>query len=151
MNSRPDPPDSSTLPESLRILQLLWNLNAALQRTSLDMESRLGVTGRQRLLLRFVGLVPGMAVDRLTEVISADPSTVLSDLNHLAAKNLIMERRGTPGYYLTADGAAVNGAMAGTVEHAISKASEDASAYERHSFRRMLERIIDRLGPLRSS
>lgn len=51
MNSSSDLPDSSTLPESLRLLPLLWSLNAALERTSLEMDAKLGVTGPQRLSL----------------------------------------------------------------------------------------------------
>lgn len=146
MNSSSDPPDSSTLPESLRLLPLLWSLAAALERTSLEMDAKLGVTGRQRFLLRFVGLSPGITRARLASVIALDAADLQSDLEYLVAKNLLMERSGLSGYYLTANGAGVNAAMNGTVEQAVSKALDDALPHERTSFRRMLERVIRHLG-----
>jgi MarR family transcriptional regulator, organic hydroperoxide resistance regulator len=146
MNSSSDPPDSSTVPESLRLLPLLWSLNAALERTSVEMETKLGVTGPQRFLLRFVGLEPGITRVRLARVISLDASDLQSALEQLVAKNLLKQQGGLSGYYLTSSGASVNAVMTGTVEQAISKALDDASPYERTSFRRMLERVIRHLG-----
>jgi MarR family transcriptional regulator, organic hydroperoxide resistance regulator len=146
MSSSSDLPDSSTVPESLRVLPLLWSLNAALERTSLEMETRLGVTGPQRFLLRFVGLEPGITRARLASVISLDASDLQSALDQLVAKNLLTQQGGVSGYYLTAKGAGVNAAMIGTVEQAVSKALDEATPYERSSFRRMLERVIRHLG-----
>lgn len=145
MNSLSEPPDSSTLPESLRLLQLIWNLNAALERTSHEMEANLGVTGPQRFLLRFVGLAPGITGDRLATVMSRDVSDLESDLEQLVTKNLLV-RRGGPGYHLTAQGAGINAITNGTVERAVSQACDEASPYERTSFRRMLARLIGNLG-----
>jgi MarR family transcriptional regulator, organic hydroperoxide resistance regulator len=105
------------------------------------METKLGVTGPQRFLLRFVGLEPGITLARLASVISLDASDLQSALEQLVAKNLLTQR-GLSGYYLTGSGASVNAVMIGTVEQAISKALDDASPYERTSFRRMLERVI---------
>ena len=146
MNSSPDLPDSSTLPESLRLLPLLWSLNAALERTSLEMDAKLGVTGPQRFLVRFVGLEPGITRARLESIISLDGSDLQSALDQLVAKNLLMQQGGLSGYFLTAKGVGINAVMAGTVEQAVSKALDDASSYERTSFRRMLERVICHLG-----
>ena len=146
MNSSFDPPDSSTLPESLRLLPLLWSLNAALERTSLEMDARLGVTGPQRFLLRFVGLEPGITRARLASVISLDASDLQSALEHLVAEHFLTQQGESSGYYLTGKGAGVNSVMAGTVEQAVSKALDDASQYERSTFRRMLERVIRQLG-----
>ena len=146
MNSSPDLPDSSTLPESLRLLPLLWSLNAALERTSLEMDAKLGVTGPQRFLVRFVGLEPGITRARLEGIIALDGSDLQAALDQLVAKNLLTHQDGSSGYYLTAKGAGINAAMAGTVEQAVSKALDEASSYERTSFRRMLERVIHHLG-----
>jgi DNA-binding MarR family transcriptional regulator len=142
-------PDSSTLPESLRLLRLLWSLNAALERTSLDMDAKLGVTGPQRFLLRFVGLAPGITRAQLAGIISLDDSDLHSALELLVDRNLLTEQAGSSGYYLTAKGASVNAVMNGTAEQAVSKALDDSSPYERASFRRMLERVIRHLGPPR--
>ena len=146
MNSSSDLPDDSTLPESLRLLPLLWSLNAALERTSLEMDARLGVTGPQRFLLRFIGLEPGISRARLASVISLDASDLQSALEHLVAENFLTQQGGSSGYYLTGKGAGVNSVMAGTVEQGVSKALDDASPYERSTFRRMLERVIRHLG-----
>jgi DNA-binding MarR family transcriptional regulator len=146
MNSSPDLPDYSTLPESLRLLPLLWSLNAALEQTSVEMDAKLGVTGPQRFLVRFVGLEPGITRARLEGIISLAGSDLQAALDQLVAKNLLTQQGGLSGYYLTAKGAGINAVMAGTVEQALSKALDDASSYERTSFRRMLERVIRHLG-----
>ena len=147
IQSVPLPPDSSALPESIRLLQLVWRLNVALQRTSLDMEQRLGVTGTQRFLLRYVGLVPGATRDALANVLSEDASVLQADLDRLVAGNLLVSQPGSAGYYLTSDGVSVNAAMTGTVEEAISKACDEATTYERWSFRQMIERVVSHLAP----
>jgi hypothetical protein len=97
MNSSPDLPDSSTLPESLRLLPLLWSLNTALARTSLEMDAKLGVTGPQRFLVRFVGLEPGISRARLEGVISLDGSDLQAALDQLVDKNLLTEQAGSAG------------------------------------------------------
>lgn len=146
MHPPSDLPDSSTRPESLRILPLLWSLNAALERTSLEMDAKLGVSGPQRFLLRFVGLEPGITRARLAGIISLDGSDLQLALDQLVSKDLLKAEEGTSGYYLTAKGAGVNAVMTGTVEQAVSKALDDASPSERTSFRRMLERVLRHLG-----
>ena len=146
MNSSTDLPDPSTLPESLRLLPLLWSMNAALDRTSIEMDAKIGVTGPQRFLVRFVGLEPGVTRARLANIISLDASDLQLALDQLVAKHLLTEQGELSGYYLTARGAGINAILNGTVEHAVSKALDDASPYERTSFRRMLERVIRHLG-----
>ena len=146
MNPSSDLPDPSTLPEPLRLLPLLWSLNAALERRSLEMEARLGVTGPQRFLLRFVGLEPGITRDRLASIIALDTSDLQSALEQLVGQHLLTGQGAVPGYYLTAKGAGVNAVMTGTVEQAVSKALDEASPHERTSCRRMLERVIRHLG-----
>jgi DNA-binding MarR family transcriptional regulator len=146
MNSSPIPPDHSALPESLRLLSLLWSLHAALTRTSHDMDAKLGVTGPQRFLLRFVGLEPGITRVQLANVVSLDASDLQADLDDLVSNSLLTAQSEPSGYYLTGKGASINAVMNGTVERAVSKALDDASPYERTSFRRMLERVLRHLG-----
>jgi MarR family transcriptional regulator, organic hydroperoxide resistance regulator len=147
MTSPSDPPDWSTLPESLRLLSLIWGLSAALERTSRAMESTVGVTGPQRFLLRFVGLAPGISCARLASVMARDLSDLQSDLDGLVAKNLLAEQEGSASYYLTAHGATVNAVTEGTVEQAVSKALDGALPYEKSSFQRMLDRVVRNLAP----
>ena len=145
MNSSSNPPDSSALPEALRLLALIWSLKAALERTSHGMDAKLGVTGPQRFLLRFVGLEPGITRLQLANVVSLDASELQSDLEELVSNNLLTAPNELSGYYLTGKGAGINAVMNGTVEQAVSKALDDATPYERTSFRRMLERVIRHL------
>ena len=147
MHSPSDPPDSSTLPESLRLLTLIWGLRAALERTSHAMEDKLGVTGTQRFLLRFVGLAPGISCAGLLRVVALNPADLRADLEALVAKNFLAEQQESGGYYLTAQGATVNAAMAGTVEGAVSKALDEATPYERAAFQKMLDRVLRQLAP----
>ena len=121
---------------------MVWKLKAALDRTSQHMEEACGVSGLQRFLLRFVGLAPGISAHGLAEAIATEPERLQGELDQLVARNFLADRRESPGYYLTAQGARINAAMVGTVEEAVSKAADEASAYERASFRRMLERLI---------
>jgi DNA-binding MarR family transcriptional regulator len=111
------------------------------------METQLGVSGVQRFLLRFVGLAPGITKVDLAEALNLDLDIVQVDLDRLVAANLLVRNPGTLGFFLTANGATVNATMAGTVEAAVSKASDETSANERTSFRRVLERVIAHLGP----
>jgi DNA-binding MarR family transcriptional regulator len=150
MASSSDLPDSSTLPESLRLLSLIWSFDAALERTSLAMAATIGVTGQQRFLLRFVGLAPGITRDQLAHLISRDPAELQSVLDALLSKNLLTRSSGNEGFYLTGQGAVVNGVMTGTVEQAVSKALDEASPTERTSFRRLLERVLGHLGTTRA-
>lgn len=141
-----DPPDLTAVPEPLRLLSLLWSLDAALDRASGQMDATLGVTGPQRFLLRFVGLAPGITSGQLAKVLALDAADLQLELQHLVTENLLTIQADSPGYYLTGKGAGVNSVLKGTVEQAVSKAIDEASAYERASFRRMLERILRHLG-----
>jgi hypothetical protein len=147
MDAAPDPPDWSTVPESLRLLALIWGLSAALERTSRGMKDHLGVTGPQRFLLRFVGLAPGITCARLANVVSLDLADLQSDLDDLLAGNLLAQPEGSAGYYLTSRGATVNAAMESTVEEAVSKALDEAMPYERTAFQKMLNRVVSHLKP----
>lgn len=109
------------------------------------MEATLGVTGQQRFLLRFVGLVPGITSERLTQLVSRPHGDLQADLDRLLSRNLLARPHGSEGLFLTGQGAAVNGVMTGTVEQAVAKVLDDATPIERISFRRMLERVVEQL------
>jgi len=146
MNSSTDPPDTSALPESLRLLSLLWSLTAALDRTSRAMDAIVGVTGPQRFLLRFIGLEPGITCDQLAAFVALEAADLRNSLEQLVAKGLLITQSEPSRYYLTGSGAAINASMNGTVEEAVSKAIDQALLSERTAFRRMLERILQHLG-----
>lgn len=142
MQSPSDPYDASALPESIRALQSLWKLKAALDRVSEDMEKRFGVTGQQRFLLRFVGLMPGLTEERLAELLEVEPGDLHPDVERLLGGGYLVARAGDPGFRLSSKGALINANIAGTIEQVVSQACDDAAAHERWSFRRMLDRIV---------
>ena len=135
-------PEFSRLPESLQFLHLIWTFASGLDRTSEKMEARLGVTARQRFILRIVGLTSGITAKQLAALLAVDPNDLQRDLQALAGKNVVAigGDNSTPAYHLTAAGASINAANAGTVEQAVSKALDESTSFERAAFRRLLER-----------
>jgi hypothetical protein len=66
----------SGLPDVLQFMQLLWAVVHGLERISKRMAGDIGVTGPQRLVLRVVGLFPGMSAGDLATVLHVHPSTL---------------------------------------------------------------------------
>lgn len=142
MNPQPRSPELSSLPESLQFLRLIWEFCAALEHSSEDMSERFGVTGRQRFILRVTGLTAGATTEHLAALLGVDAASIESDLQALVGKGFVTTQgNGLPAHHVTALGAKVNAASSGTVEHAVSKALDDATSFERAAFRRMLERM----------
>ena len=128
-NGRDDAPDVPALGPALEFLQHLWHLNHALERLSLQMERRLGVTAQQRFVIRCVGKYPGMTAGRLARVLHLDPGTVSAALRRLEAKGVLARRRDPADMRrvtlgLTAAGRALDRPAAGTVEHAVERLLE---------------------------
>src|SRR5688500_14482762 len=82
-------PDHRPLPDVLEFMQLLWALVHALDRASKRMNREFGVTGPQRLVLRVVGLMPGVSAGRLASILHVHPSTLTGVLRRLADQRLI--------------------------------------------------------------
>jgi hypothetical protein len=78
-----DTPVPRELPDVLQFMQLLWAIVHALQKTSKRMSAELGVTGPQRLVLRVVGLSPGISAGRLAAVLRLHPSALTGILQRL--------------------------------------------------------------------
>lgn len=88
LDSPPVPP----LGDALDFLRILWRLDHSMQSASKRMETRLGVTGPQRMVVRFVGRFPGMSAGRLAELLHIHPSSVTGILKRLDRKGLITRR-----------------------------------------------------------
>lgn len=114
------------LPPPLDFLQHLWALNHALERTSLQMKRRLGITAQQRLLIRCIGQVPGLTASHLARVLHLDRGTVSVGLRRLEAMRLVTRRRDPSdrrrvSLDLTRRGRALNRPEAATVESAVER------------------------------
>jgi DNA-binding MarR family transcriptional regulator len=144
------------LPDVLQFMQLLWAVVHGVERRSKRMTGELGVTGPQRLVLRVVGLFPGMSAGDVARVLRVHPSTLTGVLRRLVAQGMLA-RSGDPVdrrravLRLTARGGRVNNVRRGTVEAAVALALEGTSLRDRRATRRVLERLGEHLEPQTSS
>jgi DNA-binding MarR family transcriptional regulator len=140
----------SQLPDVLQFMQLLWAVVHGLERRSKRMTSDIGVTGPQRLVLRVVGLFPGMSAGDLATVLHVHPSTLTGVLQRLVTQRLVARTadrrdRRRAVLRLTALGARVNAVRQGTVEAAIEEALKGVGERERAATRRVLQRLAGHL------
>lgn len=136
----------AALPDVLQFMQLLWAVVHALEKTSKRMSTEVGVTGPQRLVLRVVGIFPGISAGELATILHVHPSTLTGVLQRLVAQGLMLRvearhDRRRAVLRLTPLGARVNTVRQGTVEAAVSDALRDVSARDRLATRRVLEQL----------
>lgn len=145
-------PLPAMLPESLQFMQMLWALAHGLERTSKHMAEAIGVTGPQRLVLRVVGLLPGLSAGDLAAILHVHPSTLTGVLQRLVAQRLLVrthhpEDRRRSVLHLAARGARINATQKGTVESAVTRALDEVSPHDRAACRRAIERVVGFLDP----
>jgi DNA-binding MarR family transcriptional regulator len=115
------------LGDVLDFMRGLWALDHALQSASKRMESTLGVTGPQRLVIRIVGQAPGISAGKLAQILHVHPSTLTGVLSRLEQRGILV-RKEDPGdrrralFSLTARGSGLNVPQEGTVESAVTRA-----------------------------
>ena len=81
--------ESADLSDVLQFMQLLWAVVHGLERLSKRMIGDIGVTGPQRLVLRVIGLFPGISAGELAGVLHVHPSTLTGVLQRLVAQRLL--------------------------------------------------------------
>jgi DNA-binding MarR family transcriptional regulator len=138
------------LPDVLQFMQLLWAVVHGLDQTSKRMRGRLGVTGPQRLVLRLVGLYPGLSAGDLAAILHVHPSTLTGVIQRLATQGLLVraidpQDRRRAVLRLTAQGVRANNMRRGTVEAAVARALDGVSKPDRRAARRVLERLAQHL------
>jgi len=124
----------------LEFMKQLWALDHGLQTVSKRMESRFGITGPQRLVVRIVGRFPGISAGGLAEVLHVHPSTLTGVLRRLEQRGMIV-RRSDPKdarralFGLTPRGRKMDTLRTGTVEQAVrrilARMPEEAAVAER--------------------
>jgi DNA-binding MarR family transcriptional regulator len=130
----------------LEFMRLLWAVDHALQSTSKWMETRLGVTGPQRLVIRMIGCFPGVSAGALADLLHVHPSTLTGVLRRLTDRGVI-RRSADPRdsrralFWLTARGRRVDRLRSGTVEAAITRAIANVPGRNRAAARGMLARV----------
>lgn len=143
------------LPDVLQFMQLLWAVVHGIETRSKRMGTRTGVTGPQRLVLRVVGLFPGLSAGELASILLLHPSTLTGILQRLVSQGLLI-RADDPGdrrravLKLTSRGVRANTLDDGTVEAAVTEALDGVNERDRAATRRVLERLSSHLKPHRS-
>jgi DNA-binding MarR family transcriptional regulator len=111
----------------LDFMRLLWAVDHQLQAASKRMQSRLGVTGPQRLALRIVGRFPGISAGRLARVLHVHPSTLTGVLERLERRRLLRRWRDPRDarralFGLSEVGRSVDGERGQTIEKMVERA-----------------------------
>ncbi|MEY4578561.1 MAG: hypothetical protein RL701_3264 [Pseudomonadota bacterium] len=138
------------LGDVLEFMRVIWQLDHALQRASKRMESSLGVTGPQRLVIRIAGRFPGMPAGQLAKLLHLHPSTLTGILKRLERQGLL-RRRADPGdgrrslFMLTEKGRGFAVDAEGTVEACIAAALGRTPARKLVAARELLEDIAQQL------
>lgn len=138
------------IPDVLRFLELLWAVAHGLERTSKRMNRELGITGPQRLVLRVVGLFPGMSAGELAGILHVHASTLTGVLRRLETQGLLRrvahpDDRRRAVLHLTPRGGRANRNRVGTVESAVAEALSGVSSKDREATVRALQRVVQRL------
>ena len=141
---------AAELPDVLQFMQLLWAIVHGLQTHSKKMQTELGVTGPQRLVLRVVGLFPGVSAGALASILHVHPSTLTGVLQRLGDQGMLRRvadagDRRISLFWLTARGSRVNALRRGTVEATVVDALKTVSPRDRAATQRVLTAIAGRL------
>jgi len=112
-------------------MRALWELDHALESASRAMKGTLGVTGRERLVIRFIGERPGITPGELASVLHVHPSTVTALLKRIERKGHVLrkaDREDARSAHLTlsASGRRLDALRAGTVEAEVRAALSNA-------------------------
>jgi DNA-binding MarR family transcriptional regulator len=143
-------PENPPLGGVLDFLRLLWALDHGLQTGSRKMESRLGVTGPQRMVVRIVGRFPGISAGELAQVLHVHPSTLTGVLKRLENRNLITRTPDpTDGrrarFALTDSGLTLDAAKHGTVESKVKTALSTVPPAKLRTAQEVLRMLVDGL------
>jgi DNA-binding MarR family transcriptional regulator len=146
MGLQRETPAPDPLPGVLQFMQLLWAVAHGLETTSKRMNSVMGVTGPQRLVLRVVGLCPGMSAKELAATLHVHPSTLTGVLQRLEAQRLVKrindpQDRRRVSLQLTPRGQRANGRRRHTVEAAVSAALKRVSDADQVATQRVLAHL----------
>lgn len=152
--SRRTPPGNApewALGEPFEFLRLLWAVAHALDSTSKQMQSTLGITGPQRLVLKMVGRFPEITAGQLAQLLHVHPSTLTGIVQRLGRRGLLQrrsdvrdKRRTLLG--LTPAGKRLDVTDAGSVENTVAKTLVRLPSQDVAATRKTLARLGEALG-----
>ena len=143
--------DLTALGDVLEFMRLLWGVDHGLQTASKRMESELGVTGPQRLVIRIVGRYPGISAGQLARVLSVHPSTLTGILKRLESRDLVIKKSDPQDarrvlLHPSPKGKECEPVVEVTTEAAVTRALARLVPDDVAACRRVLETLIDELG-----
>jgi MarR family transcriptional regulator, organic hydroperoxide resistance regulator len=138
------------LGEVLQFMRLLWAVDHGLQSRSKRMESTLGITGPQRLVIRVVGRFPGISAGDLADILHIHPSTLTGVLQRLQRRGLIERKRDPQDarraqLWVSSKGQEIDALRTGTVEAAVRRALHKVPDQQVAHARDLLASIADAL------
>lgn len=135
------PAPALQLDAALEFMRVLWDLDNRLQSMSKRMLETIGVTSPQRLVVRMIGLRPGISAGELSSLLHLHKSTLTGILRRLEERRII-RRSSDPvdkrlhRFVLTTEGDRINRHKAGTIEarirQTLTRLSEQEIATARH-------------------
>lgn len=150
MAKKPEPKDFSDnafpLGTVLDFMKILWALDHGLDKVSKRMESVLGITGPQRLVIRIVGRFPGINAARLAQIMQLHPSTITCIVKGLERRGLITRTADTHdgrrlNLVLTGEGRLFDRHNEGTIEATVEKVLSETPADKVESARDFLQQL----------
>jgi len=118
--------DGAQLGRTLGFMRVLLGLGHALEARSKRMQSSIGLTASQRLVLRIVGRYPGISAGELAQIMEVHASTLTGVLQRLTERRLLLRREDASDrrralLELTEEGAKIDELRTGTVEAAVRR------------------------------
>jgi DNA-binding MarR family transcriptional regulator len=147
------PDTAHQLDPVLDFMRLLWSIEHGLQKMSKRMESELGITGPQRLVLRVVGRFPGLSAGELAHIVRLHPSTITGILQRLVTRGLLERERDPEDsrrarLRLKPRAVVYTRTSGGTVEKAVTQALNHVGASNVRTAQKVLAEIAQRLNEL---
>lgn len=143
------------LGKELEFLRLLWAVDHGLNRMSKRMEAKYGVTGPQRLAIRFIGRFPGISAGKLASILHMHPSTLTGILRRLERGKLVI-RHADPRdgrrlmLMLSEKGRRRDADKHGTIEAVVRATLSKSSPQQIEATSRLLTTLARALEPSRS-
>lgn len=115
------------LDATLSFMRTLWGLHHELRLGSKRMQTRFGLTGPQRLVVRIIGHLPGASAGSVSTALNLHPSTLTEILKELERRGLVKRRahaddRRRAILTLTPKGRRIDRLQTGTVEASVRAA-----------------------------
>jgi MarR family transcriptional regulator, organic hydroperoxide resistance regulator len=138
------------LTNTLAFMRLLWAVDHALRSLSKQMQTRMGMTGPQRLVLRIVGRFPDVMPSELAELLHLDRGTLSGILERLVTQQLLVRRPHevdgrSVRLSLSARGRLLDRETSGTVEACIRRALASQPRENVEAAKQVLEAVAQEL------